>query len=210
MSSDTRIRTFVVGVAAAGLAAELGDRAPRVRHAVQPQEAEAQVELAVGERQPRDVDLGRADLRQAAAQVALQFELVQRLLALDTVDQFANNVGIVLSAILMTVLIVWVVRKGELLRSHLNAVSTFPLGRWWLALLGIVSPIFLLVMLGQKLVSLVSDGYEGLPGWYVGLFGWGTIAFVALSAFALAALPWKGRDEPDFRPWPALEEEHRS
>jgi NSS family neurotransmitter:Na+ symporter len=138
------------------------------------------------------------------------FSTTSGLLALDTVDQFANNVGIVLSAILMTVLIVWVVRKGDLLRNHLNAVSTFPLGRWWLALLGIVSPLFLLVMLGQKLVSLVRDGYEGLPGWYIGLFGWGTIAFVAIMAVVLAALPWKGRDEPDFRPWPALEEEHRS
>ncbi|GGK69641.1 sodium-dependent transporter [Ornithinimicrobium pekingense] len=138
------------------------------------------------------------------------FSTTSGLLALDTVDQFANNVGIVLSAILMTVLVVWVVRKGELLRSHLNAVSTFPLGRWWLALLGIVSPVFLLVMLGQKLVSLIQDGYEGLPAWYIGVFGWGTIAFVSVMAVVLAALPWKGRDEPDFRPWPALEEEHRS
>ena len=138
------------------------------------------------------------------------FSTTSGLLALDTVDQFANNVGIVVSAILMTILTVWVVRKGDLLRDHLNAVSTFRLGRWWLALLGVVSPIFLLVMLVQKLISLVSEGYEGLPGWYVGLFGWGTIAFVGLSAIALAALPWKGRDEPDFRPWPALEEEHRS
>lgn len=135
------------------------------------------------------------------------FSTTSGLLALDTVDQFANNVGIVLSAILMTVLIVWVFRRGELLRAHLNAVSTFPLGKWWLALLGIVSPIFLVIMLVQKLVSLIQNGYEGLPGWYVGLFGWGTIVFVSIMALVLTAIPWKGRDDATFRPWPVLEEE---
>lgn len=135
------------------------------------------------------------------------FSTTSGLLALDTVDQFANNVGIVLSAIIMCVLIVWVFRKGDLLRSHLNAVSTFHVGRWWLWLVGLVAPVFLLVMLVQKLYSLITEGYEDLPGWYVGVFGWGTIAFVVVMAAILTAIPWKGRDKADFRPWPELEEE---
>ena len=137
------------------------------------------------------------------------FSTTSGLLALDTVDQFANNVGIVLSAIVMTVLIVWVYRHGELLRRHLNAVSTFRIGKWWIVLIGFVAPVFLAVMLVQKLVTLVNDGYEGYPGWYVGLFGWGTVVFVIVMAAILTAIPWKGRDREDFRPWPELEEEHR-
>jgi neurotransmitter:Na+ symporter, NSS family len=135
------------------------------------------------------------------------FSTTSGLLALDTVDQFANNVGIVLSAILMCVLIVWVFRKGDLLRTHLNAVSTFHIGRWWLWLVGLVAPVFLVVMLGQKLYSLVTEGYEDLPSWYIAVFGWGTIAFVLIMAAVLTAIPWKDRDDPSFRPWPELEEE---
>ena len=138
------------------------------------------------------------------------FSTTSGLLALDTVDQFANNVGIVLSAIVMTVVVVWVFRRSELLRQHLNAVSTFKVGRIWIGLLGILVPGFLLVMLGQKVVTLIGEGYEGLPTWYVGLFGWGMLALVVLAAVVLAAIPWKGRDgAEDFRPWPELEEEKR-
>ncbi|MGC5583669.1 sodium-dependent transporter [Ornithinimicrobium sp. W1679] len=137
------------------------------------------------------------------------FSTTSGLLALDTVDQFANNVGIVLSAIVMTVVVVWVFRRGEVLRRHLNAVSTFKVGRIWIFLLGLLVPAFLVVMLVQKLVTLVTEGYEGLPGWYVGLFGWGMLALVILASVVLTALPWKGRDDPDFRAWPELEEEKR-
>jgi NSS family neurotransmitter:Na+ symporter len=139
----------------------------------------------------------------------LLFSTTTGLIALDTVDQFANNVGIVLSAILMTVLVVWVYRRGELLRRHLNAVSTFHVGKWWIVMIGFVGPVFLAIMLIDKLVSLVGEGYEGYPGWYVSLFGWGTILFVVVVAGVLTAVPWKGRDREEFRPWPELEEEHR-
>ena len=137
------------------------------------------------------------------------FSTTTGLIALDTVDQWANNIGIVASAIIMTILVVWVLRKGDLLRAHLNAVSTFKLGRWWLLLLGVVSPIFLLIMFVQKVVSLIRDGYEGYPQWYLDAFGWGAIGFAVVVALILTALPWKGRDDPDFRAWPPLEEENR-
>ncbi|WP_122260676.1 sodium-dependent transporter [Ornithinimicrobium cerasi] len=137
----------------------------------------------------------------------LLFSTTSGLLALDTVDQWANNVGIVLSAIVMTVLVVWVFRKSETLRRHLNAVSTFQVGRIWIALIGVVAPAFLVIMLGQKLVSLVNDGYEGLPQWYLNLFGWGTIVFVVVAAVVLSAIPWKGRDDEKFVPWPDVDKE---
>ena len=135
------------------------------------------------------------------------FSTASGLLALDTVDQWANNVGIVFSAIAMAVVVIWIFRKGGVLRKHLNAVSTFRLGWWWLALVGALAPIYLGYMLVERVRSLIADGYEDLPQWYLNTFGWGMLGFVVVMAALLTAVPWRGRDRPDFRPWPDLAEE---
>jgi NSS family neurotransmitter:Na+ symporter len=135
------------------------------------------------------------------------FSTTSGLLALDTVDQWANNIGIVFSAIAMAILVIWVFRKGDVLRRHLNAVSTFKLGRWWVLLIGALAPLYLGWMLVQRVVVLITEGYEGLPQWYLNVFGWGMLGFVVVAAALLSAVPWRGRDNPDFRPWPALPEE---
>ncbi len=137
----------------------------------------------------------------------LLFSTTSGLIALDTVDQWANNIGVVVSAILMTVLVVWVFRKIPVLRAHLNAVSTFRVGSWWFVLVGVLAPLFLGVMLVDKLVSLVGEGYEDYPQWFLNVFGWGAIGFVVVVALVLNALPWRGRDDPRFRPWPPVEGE---
>ncbi|AXH95565.1 sodium-dependent transporter [Ornithinimicrobium avium] len=142
----------------------------------------------------------------AVISIAL-FSTTSGLIALDTVDQWANNVGIITSAIVMTIVVVWVVRKSGVLNRHLNAVSTFKIGRVWVVLIGVLAPIFLTVMLVDKLISLIGDGYEGYPQWYLALFGWGTIAFVVVAALILTAIPWKGRDNKDFVAWPDVDEE---
>ena len=147
--------------------------------------------------------------RQAAVRVGgvsailsiLIFSTTTGLLALDTADQWANNIGIVASAVLSTVLVVWVLRKGGELRFHLNAVSTFRVGRVWIFLVGILAPVVLAYMLISRTVTLIVDGYADLPAWYLGLVGWGTIAFVIVAAIAFTMLRWK-RDPDDFTAWP--------
>ena len=130
------------------------------------------------------------------------FSTTTGLIALDTIDMFANNVGVVSSAIIMTVFTVWVARNADLLRLHLSAVSTFKVGRWWIVLIGVVGPVFLTIMLVDKLLSVIQDGYEGYPTWYIGVFGWGVIAVAIIGAIALTLPSWRGRDDPGFVPWP--------
>ena len=137
------------------------------------------------------------------------FSTTSGLIALDTVDQWANNVGIVFSAILMCVAVVWIFRKLPTLRAHLNAVSTFKIGGWWTLLAGVLVPLVLAYMLYERVVLLQTEGYEDYPQWYLNLFGWGTIALVAAGALLLTIIPWKGRDDASFRAWPELEEEVR-
>jgi NSS family neurotransmitter:Na+ symporter len=147
--------------------------------------------------------------RQAAVRVGgvsavlsvLIFSTTTGLLALDTVDQWANNIGIVASAVLSTILVVWVLRKGDELRFHLNSVSTFRVGRVWVFLVGILAPIVLAYMLVSRIISLLVDGYADLPDWYLGVGGWGTIAVIVVLAVVFTALRWK-RDPDDFAAWP--------
>lgn len=135
----------------------------------------------------------------------LIFSTTTGLLALDTVDQWANNIGIVASAILTTVLVVWVARQGPELRFHLNSLSTFRLGRIWVLLIGVLGPIVLGYMLVSRIVTLIVEGYEGLPLWYLAIFGWGTIGVLVVGAIVFTLVPWR-RSPDDFTPWPPYPE----
>lgn len=147
--------------------------------------------------------------RQAAVRVGgvsailsiLIFSTTTGLLALDTADQWANNIGIVASAVLSTILVVWVVRKGDELRFHLNAVSTFRVGKVWIFLVGVLGPVVLGYMLISRIITLIVDGYADMPAWYLGVVGWGTIAFIIVAAVVFTMLRWK-RDPDDFTAWP--------
>lgn len=132
----------------------------------------------------------------------LIFSTTTGLLALDVVDQWANNIGIVASAVLTTILVVWVARKGPELRYHLNTLSTFRVGGIWVVLIGVLGPVVLGYMLISKIVSLLVEGYGGLPPWYLGIFGWGTVALLVVGAVVVTLMPWR-RSPDDFTPWPA-------
>ncbi|GAB3604364.1 sodium-dependent transporter [Microbacterium aureliae] len=132
------------------------------------------------------------------------FSTTTGILALDVTDNWANNIGIVLSAIVMTVLVVWVFRRGDELRAHLNAVSTFRVGRVWVLLVGLLAPIVLGYMLIARIITLIVDGYGGMPGWYLGLFGWGTVAFLIVAAVVMWLIPWR-RTPDDLSEWPAYD-----
>lgn len=131
----------------------------------------------------------------------LIFSTTTGLLALDVTDQWANNIGIVASAVFTTILVIWVFRRGPELRAHLNAVSTFQVGRVWVLLVGVLAPVVLGYMLISRIITLLVDGYEGMPGWYLALFGWGTVLVLVVGAVIGTVLPWR-RSPDDFTAWP--------
>lgn len=92
-------------------------------------------------------------------------------------------------------------RRGRELSGHINAISTFKVGRTWRLLVGLLAPIVLGYMLVTQIVSVITNGYEGLPPWYLNVLGWGTIAFIVVLAVVLSLIPW--RRSPDaFTAWP--------
>ncbi len=135
---------------------------------------------------------------------SLLFGVTSGLNVLDIVDNWANNVGIVFSAILMcTVLFWWYDRKDEL-AYHLSALSTFKVKTIWKIMLTFVSPILLVFMFVQSVGSLITGGYGGYDNWMIGVFGWGQTALSVVLAVVLTLVKWPFKTD-DFQPWPVFD-----
>lgn len=151
------------------------------------------------------------DAKQAALRVGgvaavvsiLLFSTTTALYVLDALDKWANEVGVITSAVVMTVLVAWRLRLLPQLRWHLNEVSSTRIGPWWQHVVGIVVPLVLGYMLISGVWVLVTEGYEGYPLWFRLVFGWGAIAFMVVFAVIMTRIRWV-KDPDDFVPWPPL------
>jgi len=112
------------------------------------------------------------------------------LSVLDTVDAFANNIGIVGVALTSIIAVGWLLVGLPRLRDHLNGVSSFKVGRIWIVFVSVITPVVLGVMLLQQIVVYAQEGYEGYPTWHLLLFGWGLIAALAYVSFLISIIPW--------------------
>ncbi|WP_350269634.1 sodium-dependent transporter [Brevibacterium sp. CBA3109] len=112
------------------------------------------------------------------------------LYVLDTMDAWANNLGIVGAAVLALVMVGWVLRKLPVLRDHLNAVSSFKVNKIWLACVGVITPVLLIYMLIQQIITFATEGYEDYPPGLLGVFGWGMIGLLAVVSIVLTLVKW--------------------
>lgn len=108
------------------------------------------------------------------------------LLSLDVVDNFINEIGIVASAVMLTVFVA-VRKKLPELRAHLNATSTVKVPKAWEAVVGVVAPI----ALGFMLVSaIIERANEDLGAYMLGV-GWGTIVITVIFAVLMTLTKWR-------------------
>ena len=119
------------------------------------------------------------------------FSTTNGLNALDVVDKFINELGIVTAAIVMTGLITFVAKKLPELRHHLNYYSSIKIGSWWYALVGVVTPAILTVTLVLTAYSLITEGYDSYPQTFVYQYGWFMIVAVVFISFILSFVPWR-------------------
>lgn len=119
---------------------------------------------------------------------------------LDIVDHFINRFGILLVAVVSMLLLSWVFRKTGLLRDHLNRNGSLQLGNWWLALIGVVTPLALLFILGQEFLNNLQTPYEDYPTWMLLTLGWGGAAAVIIIGLLFSRVPWRAGtplDDPE-------------
>ena len=118
------------------------------------------------------------------------FPVTTGLGSLDIVDKFVNVLGIVLIAVISTVTIGWVLKRTPELRSHVNAVSSLQLGRWWDFSLTVITPLILGITFILEVRLLLIEGYGGYASHKVVVFGWILGLVLYLGAFGLSRIPW--------------------
>lgn len=119
------------------------------------------------------------------------FATTNGLNALDMIDNFVNNIGVLFAAITECIIAAWLVKKLPELQHHLNQTSTLHIGSWWRVLVGIINPIALVYVMATTVVSLIRDGYGSYPMSFTATFGWGTVVFLVLISGVLTALKWQ-------------------
>ncbi|MEO5653959.1 MAG: sodium-dependent transporter [Marmoricola sp.] len=110
---------------------------------------------------------------------------------LDIVDHFINRFGILLVAVASMLVLSWVLKKTGLLRSHLNRDGSVKLGRWWLALIGVVTPAALTFILINEFIDNLQTPYEDYPTWMLNTLGWGLVVAVIVLAALATKVPWR-------------------
>ncbi|MTD31788.1 sodium-dependent transporter [Planomicrobium sp. YIM 101495] len=103
-----------------------------------------------------------------AALVSILFATQGGLFFLDIVDYFINQFGVAALGLVEVIMVVWVLRKADVLKGHANAISDIPLGGWWKFCLGIVTPIVLGYMMFGLIRLNVGQNFETDTGNYEG------------------------------------------
>ena len=118
------------------------------------------------------------------------FPVTTGLGSLDIVDKFVNVLGIVLIAVISTITIGWVLKRTPELRSHVNAVSSLQLGRWWDFSLTVITPLILGITFILEVRLLLIEGSGSYASHKVVIFGWILGLMLYLGAFGLSRIPW--------------------
>ncbi len=119
------------------------------------------------------------------------FSTTSGIFVLDILDHFINRFGILLVAVVSMLVVAWAVRGLPRLMNHLNEDGSVPIGRWWVVLMSVVTPLVLAFVLVRELVAVLQEPYEGYPQWMLILFGWAAAALVAVAGFVIARVPWR-------------------
>ncbi len=59
------------------------------------------------------------------------------LYILDIADHFVMNYGVALGGLVETIILAWVIKYTDSIKSHVNPISDFAVGAWWIYVLNI-------------------------------------------------------------------------
>ncbi|QDZ42305.1 sodium-dependent transporter [Corynebacterium sp. sy039] len=118
------------------------------------------------------------------------FSTTSGLGTLDIMDKFTNNVGIVLIALIIIVVVDWILRRIGEFSAHLNQVSSFQVGTIWRICVVNLTSLVLGYTLLQELISLAKEPYGGYSSTQVALYGWGVLGIIAIASIVMSIVSW--------------------
>lgn len=112
------------------------------------------------------------------------------LYLLDIIDNFINNYGIVVVGLLEVILIGWI-SNADVVRKHTNEISYFKVGKWWNICVKFITPVILMFMLVQSVLTEIKTPYGGYPLPALFAYGWSIIGFGIIIALIISKKKWK-------------------
>ncbi len=116
------------------------------------------------------------------------------LYALDIVDHFVINYGIILIGVLEAILVGWVWR-GHKLREFINEHSAWKLGGLWDFAIRFITPVFLIGLLIWNIVNEIRVPYEGYPASALIYLGVLPLVLAPIAAVVIEKLTSRPRSE---------------
>ncbi|MFB6212240.1 MAG: sodium-dependent transporter [Candidatus Magasanikbacteria bacterium] len=126
-------------------------------------------------------------LSSIGALVGLLFITEGGIRFLDTLDHFVVNYGLVIIALIESLLVGWT-KKGEELKEFIKSKSEVWLGRWWGISIKYLTPLFLITLLVTNAYKEFQAPYEGYPVWGLLTFGVLPLILVPLVSLKLDSL----------------------
>ncbi len=109
---------------------------------------------------------------------------------LDIVDHFLTHYGLVVVGIAECILVGWFFRL-DILRKHVNKISSIQLGPWWNLLVKVFVPLVLSIILIGDIYNEIKQPYEGYSWTALLLIGRDWVILTFIVALVLAMRPWK-------------------
>lgn len=106
------------------------------------------------------------------------------LLVLDIVDHFINNFGILFAGLTEILFLGWFF-KTSVIRDHVNRISEFAIGNWWMICLRFVTPVVLGYMAVANLIGDIRTPYSSYPTEALLTFGWFLVVVIIPLAFVI-------------------------
>ena len=125
--------------------------------------------------------------------VSLFFVTGAGLYILDIADHFVMNYGVALGGLVETIILAWVIKYTDTIKSHVNPISDFAVGAWWDICLKYITPILLGIMLINNIYIDITKPYEGYPVSALIVMGIAVAILGIIAGFVVAKM--KGADD---------------
>ncbi|SET34639.1 neurotransmitter:Na+ symporter, NSS family [Oceanobacillus limi] len=133
-----------------------------------------------------------------SALISLLFATQGGLFFLDAADYFINQFGVAFVGLVEVVLIAWVLRKVNDLKSHANGLSDIRLGSWWTISLAGITPLVLgYMMFGLFKQNLLREfgtdtgNYENYSNAFILWGGWAVAIGALVIGILMSMTKWK-------------------